>query len=180
MEVLQMKLNWIFSALLALSLILSACAQVEVPPATPAETQEPAAPPPTTAYPDPDQPVVGPGDGSQEPDTAYAPQPGDDQLDRASVFVEEFGILTLESFPPQFVLHLTGNLPTPCHELRAVVSEPDQAGNINVELYSLSDPDTICIQVLAPFEANIALGSYSDGSYPVMINGEQLVGEIKP
>jgi hypothetical protein len=175
-----MKSRWIFPTLWVVVLILSACAQVEIPPATPTAPEEPAVIPPTSIYPGPDEPVVGPGDEEQEPGPGYAPQPGDEQLDRATVFVEGYDILTLESFPPQFVLHLTGNLPTPCHELRAVVSEPDNSRTINVELYSLSDPNTLCIQVLAPFEANIALGSYSDGSYPVMINGEQVVGEIKP
>jgi hypothetical protein len=175
-----MNSRWIFPTLLALFLLLPACAQAGLPPATPTPTPEPTDSPLAPAYPDPNEPVAGPGEGDQGNGPDYAPQPGDELLDRASVFVEEFGILTLESFPPQFVLHLTGNLPTPCHELRAVVSEPDKAGSINVELYSLSDPEKLCIQVLSPFETNIHLGSYAEGNYPVTINGEQVVGEIKP
>ena len=175
-----MKLNLVFSALLLAILPLAACAQASQPPADPTPNLQPTDSPLEPAYPDPNEPVVGPGGGDQGADPGYAPQPGDELLDRASVFVEEFGILTLESFPPQFVLRLTGNLPTPCHMLRAVVSEPDKAGRIDVELYSLADPEKLCIQVLAPFQASISLGSYAEGSYSVTINGDQVVGEIKP
>ena len=34
------------------------------------------------------------------------------------------------------------------------------------------EPDTVCIQVLEPFEAGILLGSYASGSYSVFVNGE--------
>ena len=186
-----MKLRKMLPVLLAGTLLIGACAQATTPPPAPAETQasptqpaeSPVMPvdvPPTSAYPGPDEPINPPAATKPHPNPGYAPQPGDDQLNRGSVFVDESGILTMESYPSQFVLHLIGNLPTPCHQLRAVVSEPDKTGRINVELYSLSDPNALCTQVLAPFEATIPLGSYTEGSYPVTINGDQLVGEINP
>ncbi len=189
-----MKAKTIFPILLGLALALSACAPADLPAATPAveptdrpaETTYPGIQPPATSvdltpeYPDPAEPLEPPAVTNPGRTTKYAPQPGDAQLERGSVFVEEFGILIQESYPPSYLLHLTGNLPTPCHELRAVVPEPDKSGTINVELYSVTDPGALCIQVLSPFEADIPLGSYTEGRYPVTINGEQQVGVINP
>lgn len=105
-------------------------------------------------------------------DHEYAPAPGDDQLARGNVFVEESGIILLESYPVQVKLQLVGNLPTPCHKLRAAVSLPDDNNRIKVEIYSLSDPDLMCTQVLEPFTASIPLGSYTEGAFTVWVNGE--------
>jgi hypothetical protein len=107
------------------------------------------------------------------------PLPGDSQMVRGNIFLEGKDLLILESFPPQFVLHLTGALPTPCHQLRAEVSGPDDQNEIKVEVFSITDPGKMCIQVLHPFEKDIPLGSFTSGKYPVLVNGEK-VGEINP
>jgi hypothetical protein len=104
----------------------------------------------------------------------FAPQLGDDQLRRGEVFINTTELLLLESYPVQVNLIVRGELPTPCHELRAVVLAPDEQGNLQVEAYSLVDPDLICIQVMAPFEITLSLGSYTEGSFTVLINGEQV------
>ena len=83
----------------------------------------------------------------------------------------------MESYPLQVALLIKGTLPTPCHRLRVEVSKPDIQNFIAVEAYSLVDPDQNCIQVLEPFDENIPLGSYPDGSYTVTLNGEE-VGEF--
>jgi hypothetical protein len=129
----------------------------------------------------PDTPVTSPPDSNgEEPGPApWDPVPGDENLSRGEAFVDEPDILVLESFPLQFVLQLSGSLPTPCHQLRVEVSEPDDQDRIQVEVYSLVDPDEVCIQVIEPFEANINLGSFESGNYTVWVNGEQ-VGEINP
>jgi hypothetical protein len=80
----------------------------------------------------------------------------------------------MESFPPQYMLHLVGNLPTPCHHLRANVSQPDDQNRIQVEVYSLVDPEEICTQVLSPFENNLSLGSFETGKYTLLLNGKQI------
>jgi hypothetical protein len=110
-------------------------------------------------------------------DAPYEPQPGDAALTRGRAFVEATDILVLESFPLQFQLSLSGSLPTPCHELRIVVEEPDAQNNIEVDVYSVVDPNAICIQVLQPFEASVNLGSFPSGHYTVVINGE-VAGEF--
>jgi hypothetical protein len=87
------------------------------------------------------------------------------------VFVERTGLLMMESDPVQVVLTVEGHVPTPCHELRWQVSKPDSAGRIEVEMFSISDPDTLCIQVLEAFMERIPLGSFESGSFSVWLNG---------
>ena len=73
--------------------------------------------------------------------------------------------------PVQVELILSGYLPTPCHELRVQIPEPDEDGNIMIEIYSLTEPDILCEQVLRSFHETIILGTYPRGSYLVWING---------
>lgn len=114
------------------------------------------------------------GDGNRSP---LDPVPGEENLSRGSLVIKESHLQIMESYPLQIALDIQGELPSPCHQLRAEVRDPDDQGRIQVELYSLSDPEVICIQVLEPFETNLSLGSYPDGSYTVWLNGE-LVGEF--
>lgn len=163
----KMTLRKILFVILFSSIILSACA-------SPDQVGEP-----TQAYPSPGDEVTspaypGPDESSKAP---WQPQEGDQRLDRAEAFVQTSEILTLESSPPQFMLHITGSLPTPCHQLRVEVSEPGAENRIQAEVYSLVQPDQVCIQVLEPFDVNVPLGSYAAGNYTVLINGEQ-IGEF--
>ena len=138
-----------------------------------APLQAPATVPPDTA-------VTSPPEGapSQEPGSnPYAPKETDSALTRGEVFVQEMGLLIRESFPPQISLSLSGDLPTPCHQLRVQVNEPDENKKIDVDAYSVVDPDMICIQVLEPFQASIDLGTFPSGHYSVWVNGE-LAGEF--
>ena len=104
----------------------------------------------------------------------YAPKPSDASLTRSEVFPESKELLSLESFPLQFVLHLAGGLPTPCHQLRVMVNAPDAENKIFVDVYSVSSPDEICTQVIAPFDVNIPLGSFPTGRYSLWVNGEMV------
>jgi hypothetical protein len=99
-------------------------------------------------------------------------------MERGEVFIDQSEILTLESMPLQYVLHIVGNLPTPCHHLRAQISEPDSQNQIQVEIYSMVNPDEICTQVLKPFDTSLPLGGFETGTYPLLVNGEK-VGEIE-
>lgn len=152
------------------ALLLAACAGAGAP----GEDMSPTTTPP-------DSPVTQPTgpDGEEPTPPPWEPVPGDEALHRGPVYFDERELLVLESFPPQFVLRLAGSLPTPCHQLRAFVPEPDDRNRIRVEVYSLVEPEKICIQVLEPFEANVPLGSYASGSYTVFVNGEQ-VGKVEP
>jgi hypothetical protein len=160
------------SILFTIILLMVACTQVPIP------SQSPVSEPNTLP---PDAPVNSPprNDSTpmETPDMPFAPRPDDINLSRGNVFINELGLLIRESFPPQITLSVSGDLPTPCHELRVNVPEPDSENIINVEVYSVVDPDLACIQVLEPFQANIDLGTFPSGHYAVRVNGD-MVGEF--
>jgi hypothetical protein len=60
-----------------------------------------------------------------------------------------------------------------------VVDIPTADSKIQVQLYSVFDPEKVCDQALEPLEASIPLGSYVRGSYTVVVNGQE-VGKITP
>jgi predicted small lipoprotein YifL len=127
-----------------------------------------------------------PNPGTENNNDANAPTSSEDpqapgkvphvneNLQPGNVFIDETQLLIMESFPPQFNLVIRGNLPTPCHQLHVVQNDPDAQNRINIEVISLVDPDQICIQVLQPFEEVVSLGSFADGAYTVLINGEKV------
>jgi hypothetical protein len=121
-------------------------------------------------YPEPIEPglVVVPSDHE------YAPVSGDDALLRGNVFIDAGEVLLLESYPVQVRLKMIGNLPTPCHQMRAIISPPNDQNQIHIEAYSLSNPDTICTQVLEPIDAEIPLGAYTEGAFTIFVNEFQI------
>lgn len=120
-----------------------------------------------------DRPVSS-DDPLPTPQNSLDPKPGDVNLIRGPVYLSETQIYVLESYPMQVRLQLKGDLPTPCHQLRAVVSEPDNQDRINVELYSLVEPNLACSQLLESFDVTVSLGSYTGGSFTVWVNGEKV------
>ena len=118
-----------------------------------------------------------PAGGSEAPSSPLDPLPGEEKMVRGEATVSASELIIMESYPLQVILAVKGTLPTPCHYLRAVVHEPDGENAIHVELYSMVDPEVICVQVLQAYETKIPLGSYPDGSYSVYLNKE-LVGEF--
>jgi hypothetical protein len=87
------------------------------------------------------------------------------------------GLLIRESYPPQIALTISGDLPTPCHQVRAEIALPDAENKIIVDMYTVTDPNMVCTQVLKPFQENIDLGVFPSGHYSVWVNGE-LAGEF--
>ena len=177
------------------TLLLAACAPSGQPPQSseqpPVITEEPSSgavteypgpdvnvivPTVPSSYPSPDAPVSSGGGGGSPIDSIYAPQPGDDKLVRGNVFLEweSSELLIMESFPIQVTALLRGNLPDPCHQLRAVVTVDEEKKRVDIEVYSLAQSGVACITVLEPFEASVPLGSFSGGSYSVYANGEML------
>lgn len=104
----------------------------------------------------------------------YAPMPEDAGLTRGPVFLDSTDLLTLESFPLQFSLNFKGSLPTPCHQLRISGNQPDSQNQIHLDIYSVENPDTVCAEVLEPFEVNFPLGSFPSGHYTLFVNGTQI------
>lgn len=175
--------------LLVLSLLFGACQANQAPESgetpgaypNPGGGENPVMPNP--AYPAPgDHPMTQetpfPPSNEEPPASSsdYSPKPGDAKLSTGNAFPDlgQSGILLLESFPVQVKLLLYGDLPTPCNELRVKVEPPDAEKRIQVEVYSVVDPDILCIQVISPFDAQVSLGSFASGKYTVYVNGEYL------
>lgn len=99
----------------------------------------------------------------------------------APAYVDVAELFIMESYPVQVEVAVRGNLPTPCHVLREQVETQDfgDEKRVDITLSSEADPETICTQVLEPFEAGISLDleNATDGVYVVYVNGE-LVGEF--
>ncbi len=100
----------------------------------------------------------------------------DEKLQRANIMLSEVGVVFLEG-QGQWILSVSGSLPTPCHKFWADVLEPNKDNEINIDVYSLVDPSAACIQVIQDFSEQVALGSYAEGTFSVWVNGEK-VGEL--
>lgn len=118
-------------------------------------------------------------DQFQSSPAPWDPMPGDSSMNRGEIELNDVEIVPVESDPSRFNLLVSGALPTPCHLLRVEISPPDGSSNIEVEIYSLVDPDQVCIQVLEPFSEEVPLGVFTEGKYQVIVNGTP-IGEIKP
>jgi hypothetical protein len=79
-----------------------------------------------------------------------------------------------ESEPVQLALHLQGNLPTPCHQLKYRISGADNEGNIRVEAWSEAPADQDCIQVLQALDETIELRIAQEGVFTILLNGEEV------
>ena len=125
------------------------------------------------AYPGPGTQGTG---TSMIPLSGFEPQPGDEKLKHDQVFLDlaNSKFIIGETSPFEVQANILGNLPDPCHSLRIVVTPPDANNQINLEVYSLVDASKACITVLKPFAADVPLGSYTEGEYTVMVNGERL------
>lgn len=113
-----------------------------------------------------------PGAGSTR--SPLEPLPDEAKLSRGEVFLDGAQLQVLESFPVQVMLVVNGTLPTPCHQLRMVMNPPDDKNRIDLELYSLVDPDTMCVQMVQLFEERVNLGSFPSGDYEIFLNGEKV------
>jgi hypothetical protein len=112
----------------------------------------------------------------QPPD--LSPRPGDERLEQGPIFLVGSELVELPSYPPRYLLRLRGSLPTPCHQLRVVASRDEARAQTLVEVYSLKDPGAICVQVVTPFEADVALGTVAR-PHEVVVNGRS-AGTIGP
>lgn len=128
---------------------------------------------PMPATPTPTEPVeTQPSEGPQY--APLEPLPDEGEMIRGGISIRTSEIILMESFPVQVQLRVSGVLPTPCHMPRAEVTGPDEDGNIYVEMWTLTDTDAVCIQVLQPFETSIPLGSYESGSFTVFLNDKEV------
>jgi len=154
-----------FIFILMLAVLLAACAPTSLPDA-PVSEPPLVSPKATMTLPKP-----------TTNNNPYAPQTGDLALRRGNLYLDSADVLVMESYPVQIAVNLKGNLPTPCNHLRAVIDQPDADQNIKINLYTVTDPKAMCVQVLQPFEVNLMLGSFPGGHYSIWVNSEK-VGEF--
>ena len=98
------------------------------------------------------------------------------KADVAYVDFDSTEIIVMESFPMQVELIIQGDLPTPCHELRWVIQDPDENKAIHVEVYSEIDTSLKCAQMLESFRERIPLGDFEQTGYSVWINEYEVGG----
>ena len=97
------------------------------------------------------------------------PASDDSQMKQGKVFIDTVDF-------ENGTLKITGNLPTPCHILRAQINDTEFANQkIDLTIYSLRDENMICIQSLAPFYLLVPLELKREGLYFVEINSEKRI-----
>ncbi len=94
------------------------------------------------------------------------PTPSTTPVVSGPAFVEDVEFIFMESYPVQVRAIVTGNLPTPCHEVVWSLDGTD------LEISSAVDPGAVCAEVLEPFEVTIDVGSFESGDYTLTVNGE--------
>ncbi len=181
-----MRKPWILWILLAV-LLLAACQGGGATPTSqqpettaPGEDYPVDVPPgsPEEGYPMTTPPASAPGGSDPGLWSAYPPAEADSSLQRGNIFIDEAGLMAVEGQPGTAVLTVSGNLPTPCHNLRAQVNPPDANNIVAVEVYSVVDANMMCTQVLKPFSMEVArIGGLPAGNYSVTVNGEE-VGKV--
>ncbi len=108
----------------------------------------------------------------------YAPQPGDDNMMGGVVNIDSSS-LSLTQSPPQVTLDFAYFKPTPCFQLRLIVSQPDVQNRINVKAYAVAEKDKACtlMALATPLQASLDLGTFAKGHYSVWLNDVK-VGEF--
>jgi hypothetical protein len=178
------------SLIILILFILSACTTGPTSPAAPSPTAGQTLPPSVrveTAVVVPSNPpqaaptsiitVVSTPTATSTPEAFETPtsQEGSDMHN--PVYLDQVKLITLSTSPPQFLVQISGSLPTPCHKLHVNTGEPDQQGKIEITLYSTADPNLMCAQVLTPFTQEISLKDLPSGQYSVWIDGKK-AGDI--
>ena len=130
-------------------------------------------------YPSWDNTVRVNGEQLVETARTYAPQPGDGSLTRGEVTIDmpTTRLDTTSTQPKIMAVNLNGELSDPCHQLRIVPSPIDSEYKVNLEVYSVFDPESACASVTQPFHIIYPLG-YTTGFYSVYVNG-QFVGKFE-
>ena len=128
--------------------------------------------------------TVAPGPGTTSTPGTTAPVEGSPPEDNPApigwlegrFFVEGVDLVIMESYPIQVRLDVSGTVPTPCNEPFWRIT--DDRETLAVELFTASDPDVACAQVIADAEIQIPLGSWAGESRSVELDGE-LVGSFE-
>ena len=100
--------------------------------------------------PDPDSPV-----SSNDP----VSKPVSDDLEglQQNVYVDDFQILIMESFPVKVRVNVVGNLPDGCTSIAGSKAEMIDESTFELSIYTERPEDMMCTMALVPFEESISL-----------------------
>lgn len=169
---------WVVFSMALLTALAAGCSSPQPP------LEEPSPPPsqPSVESTAPVAPLESPQPSADQPTPAptvpLQVAPAKPAGQQSPVYDLDAVIVEMEPGSGRMGLAVTGSLPTPCHKLQSFISPPDANSRIDVTLYSVSDPEKVCAQVLAPFAEKIPLGEIPAGSYTVYVNGS-LAGELQ-
>lgn len=109
----------------------------------------------------------------------YAPRAGDAELPAKEIDAQWTKVFVARSQPPQLLVSFTYFPPTDCHKLRVDVSEPNAENQIHLKAYLVAVKDDVCNAIVLedPLLATVNLGSFSEGLYTVVLNGDE-IGEF--
>lgn len=153
----------------------SAAAPTATPPvqSTPRPTQPPATLAPTQR---PDQPISAtPG-----PTQPIAPRPTTTEIPLARhpevAPIDGLDVLTLETFPPQYVVHILAGLPSGCAQPLSHQVVGRQGNVIQVSVLNSLPDNAICTAIYGTYELSINLGSdfVSGQTYIVRVNNKEV------
>ncbi len=187
--------------LLVLAIALAACTAANTPTSNPAQPTQKTSPPPQTKMriqvstpqkvdtarppfntepptPAPTTPIrVMPSPGTF-PKTKRTPlpfpQPEDAQMATGVVHLKDVQAEAADG--GKVLLTLSGQLPTPCSQLRVAVKR--EKWEIKVKVYSVYEPNTECADVLKPFSVRVKIGPFPDGEYILWVNGQK-IGKVQ-
>jgi hypothetical protein len=128
----------------------------------------------------PDNPIDNVGDvgdpgRDQDQGKGYGPI-NDDSGERQVVPapIDLVDILILESFPPQYVVHIVSGLPSGCAQFNELKTERD-GNTITITITNtMPTGDVACTMIYGMKDHNVNLGSdfVSGETYTVIVNGE--------
>jgi hypothetical protein len=105
-------------------------------------------------------------------DASYAPQPGDNQLSRGEVILDmsQTSLATTQGDWNLPAVKLHGQLPDACHQLRIVFTPDYEEYKVNLDVYSVFDPTTVCVSAPQYFTLIYPLRGADQSS--VYVNGQ--------
>lgn len=114
----------------------------------------------------------------KQEENPYAPRPEDLGMKQDGVIITSLSLSERYDLTPiRPELHVLGSMPSVCSELRIKVNPPNAEYQVNIEAYSVVDPEQNCENVFQQVDTTILLGAYSPGQYQVLVN-DSYVGDF--
>ena len=115
---------------------------------------------------------AAPGSTVAEPPGVPRADPVKPPVEKGVFTLSSADVLVMESYPIQVTVVVDGTIPTPCDSAGWKVEIVGD--EILVEVYSipLNDPAVSCIAQVEDVAVTVPLGSFQDGAYTVIVNGE--------